>query len=220
MARYVAGLPEWLGRVLIRADTLGGIGLGIVLFLLAALFAQVRGVAMPLGVVFVVLTLLEASYGVYLSEREMRAERERKLWVDAKIARLAANYPDPGPDKVSLGVTVVCEVWTSIDATTSDVGLNVIYMWRDHWWEFWKRGTRRMVGLSPDGQDSTKFRRSIRAADPQPIRWQFNFDYVAERTDDDPHWLIELVLKTGIPPDTIRVQLRPEFGPRGGHAPL
>ena len=220
---YLREIPEYARRLLIRVATASAILIGIAFFVVARLSGLSAGLNFTISAVFIAGAILEAGYGLYREERTLRAERERELWIDARISRFSGNIPDPGRDKSSMAVTVICEVWTSIDATTSNVGLNVIWRYRKHWWEIWKKNRVYKEGLPPKPGISTEFRRPLRAADAQPIRWQFDFEYVTDRfAKGDPRWFLELVVKTGIPPGTHRIpiSLEDSLGPRTNNPPL
>lgn len=223
MLNYLSELPDYARRLLIRVDTGSGILLGIVFFLAARPLGLGDGLSFIISAAIIAIAILEAGFALYRQEREMRAEREKELWIDARISKYSANIPDPGPDKMSMSITVLCAVWTSIDATTSNVGLNVIWGYRNHWWEFWKKNRVYKEGLPLVPETTTEFIRSLRAIDPQPIRWQFDFEYVADViAGEDPHWFLELVVKTGIPPGTYRIPISLEHlaGPRITNPPL
>lgn len=220
---YLQAIPDYIGRLLWRMDTFCGILAGLIFFIIAVLAGLSQNVTVIVTLAIIVGAALEAGYGLYRQERVMRAKREQELWIDARIARYSANMPDPGPDKMSMTITVLCAVWTSIDATTSDVGLNVIWGYRNHWWEFWKKNRVYKEGLPLVPETTTEFIRSLRAIDQQPIRWEFDFEYVADvLAGEDPHWFLELVVKTGIPPATHRIPISLEHlaGPRVTNPPL
>jgi len=158
-------------------------------------------VAVPISVAVTLTLLFEATYGVYREERQMRAERESEVRVAVIPSSWAFNYPDPGPDKVSLRVHVILEVWVKEDVSTDKLALNLIYVYDKPWWKFWKKTRFPKEGIRPNGQDGTQYRRKISADDRQPYRDDgLTFEYVGNRGDKgDPHWLLELVLITGMP---------------------
>ncbi len=220
---YLQAMPDYARRLLWRMDTFCGILIGLIFFIIAVVAGLSQNVTVIVTLAIIVASGMEAGYGLYREERMMRAEREQELWIDARIIKFSGNVPDPGPEKTSMTLTVLCEVWTSIDATTSNVGLNIIWGYRNHWWELWKNDRVYKEGLPPKPETSTEFRKSLRAVDPQPIRWQFDFEYVTDRfVKGNPHWFLELVVKTGIPPGTHRIpiSLQDSLGPRVTNPPL
>ena len=58
----------------------------------------------------------------------MRRAREQDVRVTATVGSLATNIPDPGPDRASLTVQVVWEVWASRDILTDRLALNLIHV--------------------------------------------------------------------------------------------
>jgi len=193
---YLSGWPEYLFRTFHRIDLVCGGVIAVLYFFFAGYLPLDNHRGLVTGAI-IVAAFVEAGYGVYREERTTRSEREKKFWVEARIIGFSANEPDPGPTKTSIGVKVLCEIWTSIDVTSDALGLNILWGYRNHWWELWRKDRVAKEGLPPVGEQTTRFRKSLRAADPQPIRWQLDFQYVADRfTADDPHWFLELVIKT------------------------
>jgi len=161
-----------------------------------------------------------------LADRNAEIERlSAPLRIEARIGSFAANLPDPGPEKTSIRVHIFWEMWiTTGDVSTERLGLNVIYVYDRRWWQFWKRTRFPQVGLPPNEQDSTDWRRRYSASDPQPVRDDAEFEFVADRDDSaEPHWLLEMVLVTGVPKAIHRVPVSldlNELRNRGATPPL
>lgn len=218
---YFEGWPEYLGRAFQRVDLICGGVIAVAYFFLAD-HLGLGNHRNAVTVVILVLSLIEAGYGVYREERGMRAEREKRVRITAKIGAFAANFPDPGPDKTSIQVRVVWEIWTDQDVATDRLALNMIYKYDRSRWHFWKRTRFPKTGISPKG-GSTQYRKSIRVIDPQPFRDAAEFEYVTNRDiEGDPHWLLELVIVTGIPAAVHRIPIafEDEYGIRGTNPPL
>ena len=201
MKHYLMELPEYAARCAQRLDLFVGIVAGVVFFLIAVACGLGRAVIIPVTTAIVILAILEAGYGVYREERTMRAEREKHVRVQARLGALSTNTPDPGPDKVSVSAHVFWEIWVDQDVSTDALALNLIYVYDNPWWQFWKRSRVPKMGIPPKGEDTTQYRIRIRADNSQPFRDSAVFEYVSDRREEgDPHWLLELVLVTGVPP--------------------
>ena len=200
MKQYFTELPEYGARCAQRLDLFVGIGVGVVFFLIAVVCGLGRAVIIPVTTAIVILAVLEAGYAVYREERILRAERERHVRVQARLGALSTNMPDPGPDKVSVSAHVSWEIWVDQDVSTDALALNLIYVYDKPWWQFWKLSRVPKTGIPPKGEGTTQYRRRIRANDFQPFRDNAVFEYVSDRREErDPHWLLELVLVTGVP---------------------
>ena len=153
----------------------------------------------------------------------MRAERESSIKVTAQPSSWAINLPDPGPDKVSLSVRVIWEVWVKEDIATDKLALNLIYVYDKPGWKFWKKTRFPQTGIPPKGQ-GTRYRKRIGAKGTQPFRDEATFEYVGDREEEgDPHWLLELVLITGMPTGEHRIPVfidYDEMRSRGTYPPL
>lgn len=171
----------------------------------------------------VVVAVIEASYAVYRKERVMRSEREQHTRVTARISSIAANVPDPGPTMSSLRVDVYWEMWTDRVVTLDQMALNFIYGYDRPWWNFWAKRLVPQKGLPRQGADSTEFRLTIQE-NMSPYHDIATFEYSAPRnTAYNPHWLLEFVIKTGMPLGEYRIPIfldHDELRRRGTHPPL
>lgn len=153
-------------------------------------------------------------------------ELRGKVRVTAEIGSYSGNVPDPGPDKASIKVRVLWEIWVAEDTTTDRLALNVIYVYDRRWWQLWRRTRFPITGLPGKKNNTTRYREFMYASSPQPFRDDDEFEYVTERDEEgDPHWLLELVLVTGSPRNnTYRVPLAlptpEELRARGTNPPL
>jgi len=198
--QYFTELPEYAARFLQRLGFFVGIGAGVVFFLIAVAFGLGRAVSIPVTMAIVISGFLEAGYSVYRGERIVRAERERHVRVQARLGALSTNIPDPGPDNVSVNAHVFWEIWVDQDVSTDALALNLIYVYDKPWWQFWKRSRVPKTGIPPKGEDTTRYRKRIHANNLQPFRDDAVFEYVSDKREEgDPHWLLELVLVTGVP---------------------
>lgn len=137
---------------------------------------------------------------------------EEDVRMTAQISWFAANVPRPSPDRTGFRIGIVFEVWVFRDVSTDELGLNVIYLYDRRWWQVWKRTTYPQKGLPPNGQSDRIYRKRLAAAAMQPIRDEASFEYVAPSDSaSSPHWLLELVLRTGMPKRTLRVPLTLEL---------
>lgn len=225
MKAYIVWVGEYVSRVLKRLDTAAGIALGIVLFLVLFVAGGVGAtLSLQVSVGITLVLLFEAAYGVFREERQMRAERERTVKVTAKVGSWAMNYPDPGRDKSSLRVHVFWEVWVNQDISTDELALNLIYVYDKPWWKFWKKTRFPKKGIRRKGWDSAQYRKTIRAADDRPFKDDAVFEHVGDREEEgDPHWLLELVLITGMPAGDHRIPVFIDYGEmrsRGTYPPL
>ena len=200
-----------------------GIGVGIIFAIVAYLTSMDTGTVTTFSIGITAVALFLASYGVYREERTMRAEREKNIRVTARLGSCKANIPDPGPNKVSLRVGVVWEVWAKQDVTFDRLALNLIYVYDKHWWQFWKKTRFPQTGIPPIGQDHTQYRQRVNASGPQPFRDDTEFEYVGDSEDASPHWLLELVLIAGVPVAEYRIPVFidwDEIRSRGTNPPL
>ncbi|MCH7836010.1 MAG: hypothetical protein IH864_04000 [Chloroflexi bacterium] len=224
MKAYIAWVSEYVSRVLKRLDTAAGIALGIGLFLVLFVAGGVGAtLSVQISVGITLVLLFEATYGVFREERQMRAERESSIKVTAKPSSWAINHPDPGPDKVSLSVHVIWEVWVKEDISTDKLALNLIYVYDKPWWKFWKKTRFPQMGIPPKDQ-GTRYRKRIGAKGTQPFGDGATFEYIGDREEEgDPHWLLELVLITGMPAGEHRIPVfieDYEMRSRGTYPPL
>ncbi len=130
MKSHFSDLPDFLYAVVHKLGLYIFVGVGII-FLLIAYFLSITDAETTLTVTIVIATvaLFFAAYGVYREERTMRRDREQDVRVTATLGSLSANMPDPGPDKVSLAVRVIWEVWANRDVSTDKLALNLIYVY-------------------------------------------------------------------------------------------
>jgi hypothetical protein len=221
--KFLRDLWDYGWLVLHRVDFVCGGVLAIVYFFVA----DHIGLGNYSGYVTVVIVLaafLEASYAVYRQERKMRAEREQNVRLAARLNSLAANIPDPGPDKVSLAIEVYWEMWVDRAVTLDQLGLNVIYVYDRPWWQFLRKTRFPKTGLPRKGQDTTQFRLTIDESMGRPYHDIAAFEYVADRESrESPHWLLEFVIKTGMPVGEYRAAVfidYDELRSRGTNPPL
>lgn len=169
------------------------------------------------------LALVISLESAYRHVRSTSIDRDSKVSVTAKLSNLSTNCPDPGPDKVSLRTSVIWEVWSLEDVSVDRLALNIIYDYGRRWWRFWKSGKVPMEGIPPNGE-STTYRIRYGASDRHPNVGHADFDYVADRdASAEPHWLLELVLITGLPRATHRIPVFidwDEIHSRGTNPPL
>jgi hypothetical protein len=221
---YFAQLPEYGVRCAQRLDLFLGIVAGVAFYLVAVACGLGRSVIVPVTIGIMVLGALEAGYGVYRQERIIRAEREAKIRLSASPGSQSWNYPDPGPDKVSLKTHVYWEIWADVDISTAKICLNIIGVRRKTWWQVWrlfKPREERLLGLPPKGQDDFTYRKSFRAIDPQPIRDDAEFEYHGPFDwDKDGYWRWELVLLTGSPDGRFSAEVDARLHERGSRKPL
>lgn len=216
---------EWLQRL--RRETPAVVGFVVVALFGANDALDVVGSGQSDRWAFAIAFII---FGVLVLRRllDRDAEIERlsaPVRIEARIGSFAANHPDPGPDKTSIRAHIFWEMWiTSGDVSTERLALNVIYVYDRRWWQFWKRTRFPQVGLPPNKQDSTDWRKRYSANDPQPVRDDAEFEFVADRDDSaEPHWLLEMVLVTGVPKATHRVPVSldlNEWRNRGATPPL
>ena len=65
----------------------------------------------------------------------LRERFERELRMSVRVSSMSTNVPDPGPDKVSLSVCVVWEMWLTRDIWTERLALNVIHVLVKPFWQ-------------------------------------------------------------------------------------
>ena len=221
---YFSLFPEYARRWLLRADTAGGILVGLIWFVIAMLIDISGETALRVGLGILALVVVESGYGVFREERTMRAEREKNIRVTATLGSYSVNFSDPGPDKASIKATIAWEVWANEDVTFEKLVLNVIYVYDKHWWQFWKKTRFPKVGIPPTNrQEGTQYRKRVRASDPQPFVDHAQFEYVGNQEDEDPHCLLELVLIAGMPVGEYRIPVFidwNEIHSRGTNSPL
>lgn len=221
---YLQGVPHYTGRLLWRMDTVVGILVSLVFFIVAVATGVSQDIIVFVTLAIVVLSAIEAGYGLYREERVMRSRLEQNVRVTAKLGSFSANVPDPGPQKVSIKAGVQWEVWVKEDVSTDQVALNIIYTYDKPWWKIWKRTTFPQKGIPPDGADSTLYRKRINANETQPFKGSATFEFVGDRyIEGDPHWELELVLITGMPAGVHRIPVYidyEEMQSRGTNPPL
>lgn len=192
----------------------------------AGLWSYITGKQLSPGFVLLVAVLLvSAGAIVEVSKMDARlSDLSSDIRLTAQLGSLSGNLPDPGPDKSSLRVTVFWEIWVGRDVSTDELALNVVYMYDRTWWKVWESKRRPQHGLPRLGVEHTQYRHRLAAADPQPFKDHSSFEYVGPRLlDGDPHWLLELVLKTGMPKarHTAAVYLNiDELRSRGSNPPI
>lgn len=189
------------------------------------LLATIFGAEVDAGWVFVAAILI-IGLTALVRVGDLRDELERQratVRLTTQIGTYTANIPDPGPNKQSISVRVVWEIWVNQDVSTDRLALNLYYVYEKRWWQVWKRTRFAQKGIRPKGGDE-RYRKSIRAIDPQPFRDSATFEYVADRQQSyDPCWELELVLVTGVPSATHRVPVAfdyEEMHNRGRDLPL
>ena len=196
--RYV---PEYSWRCFKHIDfILGGLIATVVWYLVAEPIG-LTNYKSRIAVLLITITCALASYAVFREERIMRSKREQSLQFRATLGALSVNYPDPGPDKESLMAHVTWEIWTNETIYTKYIGLNVIYVYDRPWWQFWKKTRFPQTGIPIKGAQSTEYRVQLPTNQYQPFTGEADFEYIADReSSSDPHWILELVLITGMPP--------------------
>lgn len=223
MRDYLQYFSDYAWRCFPRIDFVCGGVLAIVYFFVADHIGLTNYKTSVVAFI-IAFSILEASYGVYRQERIMRAERERNVRVTAKLDSLSQNIPDPGPDKASLSVHVLWEVWVTQDVSTDKLALNLIYVYEKRWWQFWKKTRFPQVGIPPKGQGTTQYRKTYNRNQYQPNHDEATFEYVGDRRKGaEPHWILELVLKTGLPVGEHRIPVFidwAEIRSRGTNPPL
>lgn len=224
MNSYIRELPEYVGRLLWRMDTISGIAVGLGFFVGATLVGVSQNVVVYGTLGIITFSALEAAYALYRQERVMRSERERTVRVTARLGSLSANIPDPGPGKESISAHIFWEIWVGQDVSTDKLALNLIYVYDRPRWQFWKRARFPKTGIPPKGQDTTQYRKRIHENQFQPFKDDAVFEYVGDRMEQgDPHWLLELVLLTGVPVGEHRIPVfidYEELQSRGTNPPL
>lgn len=162
------------------------------------------------AVIFVVLVVRQ-----FMTYEGLLEEHRSVLRVTAQLGSFSANAPDPGPAKSSIRAHVFWEIWVSQDVATDKMGLNLIFEYDKPWWQFWwfwKRTKFPQVGIPQTGKDSTQHREWIRVGEFQPRKGDAVFEFVGNRDEPgDPHWLLELVLITGVPRGEYRVPIIPDW---------
>ncbi len=224
MREHFAHLPDFLYRALHKLDLYVGVGAGIV-FLVIAFLLSIGEQAVVTGTVAIAAILVFFSgYSVYREERQMRTERERNIRVTARAGSWAINHPDPGHGRASINVRIFWEVWVSREAVATDkLALNLIYVYDKPWWQFWKKTRFPQKGIPQKGRETTQYRVMIDPNDNQPFKGDAIFEYIGESAETDPHWLLELVLITGMPAGEHRIPIfidYDEMRSRGTYPPL
>ena len=219
---HFSDLFDFLYAVAHKLGLYIGVGVGVIYFLIAYFLSITDAeTTATVTVVLVAGGLLFGAYGGYREERTMRRDREQDVRVTATLGSLATNIPDPGPDRTSLTVQVIWEVWGSRDILTDRLALNLIHVYEKPWWRFWKETRFPQTGIPPQGQ-GTHYRKQISAN--RLFSDQASFVYITDRDGEaDPHWELELVLITGMPHDEYRIPVFidwDEIHSRGTNPPL
>ena len=154
------------------------------------------------SIVIVVSVFIEATYGVYRSERIMRSKLNQMVRLTARVSRWQQNIPDPGKDKESIEVYLIWGMWAEKEIMTDQLALNLIYIKKKGWWQFWKKAKSPAYGMSRNGADSNQYRRTL--APPgalQPDRDDGVFTWVRDKKTlkNVKGFELELVLTTGMP---------------------
>jgi hypothetical protein len=169
-------------------------------------------------------TLAIGGYLTWREERLARAALEQRVTMTAQIGSFSANIPDPGPDKQSITLEVLWEIWFREDVATDRIGLNMIYVYNRPWWKVWKNARRTITGIPPKG-GSTQYRQKLSPSMYIPFKDHASFEYISDVDEEgDPYWLLELVLHVGVPQMRIAVPIalpsREEMDARGTTPPL
>lgn len=208
---YLRWVPQFARQCFYRVDFVCGGIIAVAYFLLADQVGIGDGHPLRVASLIVAASFAWASYAAYREERALRDVRERALRIEAKLGALAINSPDPGPTKSSISVHVSWEIWVNQDVATDRFGLNLIYAYDKPWWQswwLWKKTKFPQVGIPNKGHGSTQHREWIRADEEMPRRGDGVFEFVGSRYEKgDPHWLLELVLVTGVPNNVYRVPI-------------
>ena len=214
-------MGEYSRRVLRRMSTAVGVVVGLGAIAAAVIFDWKAETVAVIEVIILLVVGVEATYGVFRQERSARAEREQQASLIAKPASLAWNLRNPAPDEVDFEITVVFEIWTSIDLNTSELVLNVVGV-SGASRKFWRKrgpGRRRLFGVRPRGQDTAIFRQAIRAVDAQPYSGEAVFDWRGKFEWKGPVQF-ELAIRIGTPSLVLRDVVDSRMWERGTTAPL
>ena len=221
MLEYFRYVGEYSRRVLRRMSTAVGVLLGLGAIVAAVLFGWTIETVGAIEVTILLVVGVEAAYGVFRQERSARAQWEQQASLIAKPASLAWNLRNPAPDEVDFEITVVFEIWTSIDLNTSEMVLNVIGI-SEASRKLWRKrgpGQRRLFGVRPRGQDTAIFRQAIREADAQPYSGEAVFDWRGTFEWKGPVQF-ELAIRIGMPSLVLRDVIDSRMWERGATAPL
>lgn len=185
MKAYIAWVGEYVRRVLLRLEAGVGIALGIGLFLV--LFA-VGGVGATLSVQISVgitlILLLEATYGVFREEREMRAERETLVRLAARPARYRLEVTIER--QLSLDAQVHWEIWADDSVWTDEIALVVSVIESQERLRFFhKTIVKPLVQIPPDvdpevnvdswHKDHFRYRHLLTRESQQPLKGSARF---------------------------------------------
>lgn len=155
------------------------------------------------GWLFTVAILLVGAFALYeLHRLDNRIEDlTSDVRLTAKVGAMYMNNPATTPDdKSSIWVEVHWEIWVNQDVAADKLALNIIYVYDRHWWHPWKKTRSPQRGLTIDDADDATYRKQIRASAARPYKGYGRFHYQSDRNlKGDPHWLLELVLTTGMP---------------------
>jgi hypothetical protein len=155
------------------------------------------------GWIFVLAIILIGCFALYeLHKLDDRIEAlTSDLRLTAKVGRMSMNLPDSTPDNKSrISVDVHWEIWVNQDVATDKLALNIIYVFDRRWWQVWKKTHLPQRGLTIDDADDATYRKQIKASAERPYKGSGRFTYEGDRfIKGDPHWILELVLHTGMP---------------------
>ncbi len=171
-----------------------------------------------LGAIFIIGVTALARLGG-LHDRIDRLEADVR--VTARIGSISSNMPDPGPDKTRLVVHVFWEIWTDRDVVATDkLALNLIHVYDKPWWQFWKMTRFPQTGIPREGH-TVEYREKIYNNMLMPYRDDAVFEYITDRNpSNNAHWLLELVLVTGVPDRRYCIPIEIGNLNRGNNPPL
>lgn len=201
MVGYFGFISEYIGAILRRWDTACGIVIGLITL---ALFLAGVGVKLSLIIPLVATggLFIEATYGVYRVERSMRSKLERSIRIETRVGSYSQNYPDPGEDKVSIKVFLQWEMWAKVETVTDQLALNVIYVYKKRFWQFWRKRKSPKFGMTRNDQASNQYRHTLPPPGAlQPHKDEGTFTWVGDRKEVRAlhGFELELVLVTGMP---------------------
>ena len=205
MKAYIAWLGEYVSRVLLRLDTGAGIALGIgFFFVLFAAGGVGATLSAQISVGITLVLLLEATYGVFRKERQMRAERETRVRLVAHPVRYALNVTSER--QLSLDAQVHWEIWADDSVWTDQIALIVsVIESQERLLFFRKTIVNPLVRIPPDvdpevnvdswHRDHFTYRHLLTRESQQPLKGSARFYIQDFLTDGEPP--VEAILLGG-----------------------
>lgn len=210
MRDYLSGLPPYAVLIFRRLDFwLGGL-FALVLFFSADQIHigkhQLSHHRNEVTLVIVILAFVESGYRIYCEQRDMRAELAERVRVDARLISLGYTYPSPGTDETLMTVRVEWDIWADREVDTDKLALNLIYVYDKRWYQVWKKARFPQTGIRRRGERTVGYRKKITTNMDMPVSDSAVFDHLTKRGEDKTaHWLLELVLITGMPKAEYRI---------------